>query len=62
MYCNQQGHNQRSKQVEIIKISRNHRQVLLYIKLSALLELKMREIFFGIKMRAFTEAKSYQNY
>ena len=30
-------------------------------KFPVLLELKMRENFFGIKMRAFTEAKSYQN-
>ena len=61
MYWYQQGHIQRSKQVSQIKISRNHRQVLPYIKLPVLLELKMRENFFSIKMRAFTEAKSYQN-
>ena len=40
---------------------KKYRQVLPYIKLPVLLELKMRENFFGIKMRAFREAKSYQN-
>ena len=62
MHWYQQGHNPRSTYIKKKKkISKNHRQIVPYIKPPVTMKLKVRTNFFGTKIRAFSEAKSGQN-